>query len=66
MVFSSLAMQLVTIVCRITWFEQTQWIADNCVDYKDVTNWAAWTIGIDDINFYLKDRDATIFWLKWG
>lgn len=55
----------IKISCPITWYEQCKWIADNCTDYSDDTSWAAWQIGYDDIYFYLKERDATMFFLKW-
>jgi hypothetical protein len=55
----------VKISCPITWSEQCKWIWDNCIEWKDTTNWAAWQIGLDDIYFYIPERDATMFFLKW-
>lgn len=59
-------MILVTITCPITWYKQIDWIKLNCKNYLDHTNWAAWQIGLDDIHFYLEDKDATWFKLIWS
>jgi hypothetical protein len=56
----------VRISCPISWHEQCKWIEDHCKDYKDATEWAAWQIGIDDIYYYLRDKDATLFFLRWN
>jgi len=59
-------MTRVTIKCPITWYNRCDWIKDNCKNYKDDTNWAAWQIGLDDIHFWVEDRDATLYYLMWG
>ena len=56
----------VKISCPLTWMYQCDWIRNNCHDYKDDTNWAAWQIGLDDIYFYLPEQDATLFFLRWN
>ena len=50
----------------ITWHEQCTWIENNCKNYTDATVWAAWNIGIDDIYYYLTEKDATMFFLRWN
>ena len=55
----------VKISCPITWSKQCDWIMQHCTNYKDDTNWSAWQIGIDDIYFYLTEKDATLFFLRW-
>lgn len=59
-------MTTVSIICPVSWWEQTEWIRNNCSEYQDLTNWAAWQIGLDDIYFNLCDEDAIMFVLKWG
>lgn len=54
-------MTKIKITCPITWWEQCEWIWDNCRDYKDVTNWPAHQIGMDDIFFIISDEDAVVF-----
>lgn len=59
-------MTKVSISCPVTWHEQCKWIEENCIIYNDVTEWAAWQIGLDDIYYYLTEQDATIFYLMWS
>ena len=59
-------MTRVTISCPVTWYKQCDWIIKNCKDWEDLTCWAAWQIGYDDIYYNLKDEDATIFKLIFG
>ena len=59
-------MTIVTIKCPITWYEQCEWIYNNCKYYKDQTVWWIWQIGYDDIYFELDDRDAIMFTLVWS
>ena len=54
-------MTRVKITDPIYWHDQCDWIMQNCTDYKDDTNWAAWQIGIDDIFFFIPDEDAVVF-----
>lgn len=49
-----------------TWYLQCDWIEKYCEDYECDTNWSAWNIGYDDIYYYVKPRDATVFYLMWG
>lgn len=58
-------MTKIRINCPITWYDQCDWIRDNCKDWIDETCWAAWQIGIDDIYFNLQDEDAVWFMLRW-
>lgn len=58
-------MTRVSISCPITWHEQTTWIKEHCEAWQDDTNWAAWQIGLDDIYFWIPERDATFFILRW-
>lgn len=50
----------------ITWHEQCTWIEENCPGYQDVTSWSAWQIGFDDIYYLVSERDAILFWLRFG
>jgi hypothetical protein len=50
----------------IIWWEQCKWIETHCKDYRDSTNWAAWQIGHEDIYYYLTEKDATMFFLRWN
>lgn len=56
----------IRITCPRTWYKQCDWIQDNCKNWKDDTSWAAWQIGLDDIYFWLEDRDAVLFALRWS
>jgi len=58
-------MTRITINCPITWYIQCDWIRDNCKNWVDRTDWAAWQIGFDDIYFDLKEYDAVWFTLVW-
>ena len=58
-------MTKVSITCPTTWFNQYDWIRDNCKEYIDDTNWDAWQIGLDDIYFYINETDAILFTLLW-
>lgn len=58
-------MTRVTIKCPITWHERCTWIETNCKNYKDETNWSLWQIGQDDIYYWLQDKDAMMFALRW-
>jgi hypothetical protein len=57
---------LVKITDPINWFDRCNWIEDNCVMYKDNTSWAGWQIGFSDIEFYIPERDAIMYYLIWG
>lgn len=59
-------MTRVTITCPITWWEQCDWIQKNCKEWRDDTCWAGWQIGYNDIHYWVSDKDAIIFWLRWG
>ena len=59
-------MTKVTITCPITWWERCKWIETNCNNHKDMTNWAMWQIGQDDIFYLLEDKDAMMFILRWA
>lgn len=54
------------ISCPTTWYDRCQWIYHNCADYQDITNWAAWQIGLEEIKFYLTDQDLVAFTIVWG
>jgi hypothetical protein len=56
----------VTISCPTTWYIQCDWIRENCRHWSDLTEWALWQIGMDDIYFQLSDEDAIIFLLRWA
>lgn len=59
-------MRTVTITDRIKWFEQLNWIYKKCDKVVDMTNWAMWSLGLDDIHVMLTDKDATWFILRWA
>ncbi len=56
---------LVRITDRITWWERCDWIQKNCSVWQDHTDWPLWQIGLSDIEFYVPERDAVIYYLKW-
>lgn len=56
---------LVRITDRITWWERCDWIQKNCSVWQDHTDWPMWQIGLSDIEFYVPERDAVIYYLKW-
>jgi hypothetical protein len=58
-------MTRITISCPITWYERCEWIAKNCENYVDKTEWGMWQIGQDDIYYELEEKDAVWYYLKW-
>jgi hypothetical protein len=58
-------MTTITILCRVTWWEQCQWIYKNCTDAVDRTDWGLWQLGQSDIHFDLDEKDAVWFNLMW-
>lgn len=56
---------LIRITDPIKWYERCQWIYENCSQWQDHTEWAGWQIGICDIEFYVPERDAVMYYLKW-
>ena len=59
-------MTRVTISCPITWWERCDWIQNNCKEWQDSTCWSAWQIGYDDIYYWVSERDAILYALRWG
>lgn len=55
---------LIKINDRVDWQTKIEW-AKKLSSYDDATDWAAWSIGLDDIYFYLNEEDATIYLLKY-
>lgn len=58
-------MTTITITCRTTWQARTDWIRENCRGYLEHTNWALWSMGLDDIYFQVEDKDAVWYQLVW-
>jgi hypothetical protein len=57
-------MKIITIKERVTWLEQIDWITTNCPGARDMTNWAMWSLGLDDILYMMEESDAVVFKLK--
>lgn len=49
----------------IRWWERCKWIETNCSAWQDHTCWAAWQIGQGDIEFYVPEKDAIMYYLYW-
>jgi hypothetical protein len=56
----------VIITDPILWFERTKWIASNCETAEDVTNWGMWQIAQGDIEFFMSEQDAVMYYLHWN
>lgn len=56
----------IKITDRIGWFEKLKWIHENFEDPQDNTNWAGWQLGLNDIEFIVREKDAIIYYLKWS
>ncbi len=56
---------LIRIIDRVRWWERCRWIETNSSWYQDHTNWALWQIGQADIEFYVPERDAILYYLTW-
>lgn len=50
----------------ITWWERCEWLQKNSEYYYDDTEWAAWQIGQADIEIYVPEKTAVMYYLIWG
>lgn len=54
----------ITIRHPLDWWEQYNWVMDNCNTAEDITEWAAWKTGHSYIQFRVVADDAVFFKLK--
>ncbi len=57
---------LIRITDRIRWWERCRWIETNSSWYQDHTDWAMWQIGHTDIEYYVPEKDAILYYLTWS
>lgn len=50
----------------IMWWERCKWLETNCSSYYDDTCWAGWQIGHSDIIYYVPEKEALFYYLKWS
>ena len=55
----------ITITDRIKWYERMNWL-EAAGPVLDMTYWAAWAIGHDDINVRVPAEVAVLYYLVWG
>ena len=56
---------LIRITDRLNWWERCKWIETKCSQYQDHTNWGLWQIDQGDIEFYVPEKDAIMYYLSW-
>jgi hypothetical protein len=59
------AVKVVRINDPILWWERCQWIMENCQEWHDRTQWAAFQIGLEDILIEVSEQDAVLYYLTW-
>lgn len=56
----------ILILDRTDWAERCNWIEQNCDEWHDYTNWDLWGLGLSDIEYYVPEKCAIIYYLTWA